>query len=204
MTEYAKLVEGNLVFAPSTYEVPGSATIFNFNKSETLVKEYGYKLFTRAQRDHSKNYKVSYEEHEDSIIEVLEEVLPDPEEEKRKERERLDSIALTPSDVERALYYGLGMDFEDLKALISSKAPAVNLKAISIEFRASNFYRGAVDRQGNRIVDAMGAVLGLTSEDLDYLFEHKTLSQETLDRLKPPVVEETEEPVVEETPEDNI
>jgi hypothetical protein len=83
---------------------------------------------------------------------------------------------LTPSDVERALYYSeLQMDFDDLKALIAEQAPTIDLKGLAIEFRANNFYRGAVDKNGNRIVDMVGLLLGYTPADMDYLFEHKEL-----------------------------
>ena len=98
------------------------------------------------------------------------------EEKQQQERQRLDSLTLTPSDVERALYYSpLQMDFDDLKALIAERAPQIDLKGLAIEFRANNFYRGAVDKDGNRIIDMVGAILGYTPEDMDYLFEHKQL-----------------------------
>lgn len=96
--------------------------------------------------------------------------------EKAKKREHLDALTLTPSDVERALYYSeLQIDFEDLKALIKEKAPQIDLKGLAIEFRANNFYRGAVDKDGNRIIDMVGMLLGYTSDDMDYLFENKEL-----------------------------
>jgi len=98
-----------------------------------------------------------------------------PEEVAIKERERLDSLTLTPSDVERALYYSRGLDFEDLKALIKEQAPTIDLKGLAIEFRANNFYRGATDKDGNRIVDMVGLLLGYNSDDMDYLFENKEL-----------------------------
>ena len=92
------------------------------------------------------------------------------------ERARLDALTLTPSDVERAIYYSdLGMDFEDLKGYIKEKAPSIDIKGLAIEFRANNFYRGAVDKNGNRIIDMIGALLGYTPEDMDYLFENKEL-----------------------------
>lgn len=97
------------------------------------------------------------------------------EEKQEQERQRLDSLTLTPSDVERALYYGLGMDFDDLKNLIAQQAPQIDLKGLAIEFRANNFYRGATDKNGNRIVDMIGLILGYTSDDMDYLFENKEL-----------------------------
>lgn len=97
------------------------------------------------------------------------------EEKEQQERQRLDSLTLTPSDVERALYYRLGMDFDDLKALIQEQAPTIDMKGLAIEFRANNFYRGAVDINGNRIVDMIGLLLGYNSNDMDYLFENKVL-----------------------------
>ena len=99
-----------------------------------------------------------------------------PEEIAVKERQRLDLLTLTPADVERALYYSeLQMDFEDLKIYIAEQAPQIDLKGLAIEFRANNFYRGAVDKNGNRIIDMIGLLLGYTSADMDYLFEHKEL-----------------------------
>lgn len=101
-------------------------------------------------------------------------------ENKQRNRTRLDALKLTPADVERALYYSeLHMDFDDLKALIAERAPQIDLKGLAIEFRANNFYRGAVDKNGNRIIDMVGAVLGYTPEDMDYLFEHKELPNKT-------------------------
>ena len=121
------------------------------------------------------------------------------EEKQEQERQRLDFLILTPSDVERALYYSpLQMDFNDLKALIAEKAPQIDLKGLAIEFRANNFYRGAVDKDGNRIIDIVGAILGYTPEDMDYLFVHKQLPVH-----EEPTVNE-EEPVTEPTVEETV
>ena len=95
-------------------------------------------------------------------------------EQARKEREKLDGLALTPSDVERALYKAKGMDFDDLKALIAQQAPQLDIKALAIEFRANNFYRGVTIGE-MRLIDAVGAMLGYSPEDMDYLFLHKEL-----------------------------
>lgn len=97
-----------------------------------------------------------------------------PEEIAVKERERLDALTLTPADVERALYKEKQMDFEDLKALIAEQLPMVDIKGLSIEFRAKDFYRGAV-ANGMRLFDVVGHLLGYTPSDMDYLFEHKEL-----------------------------
>lgn len=89
---------------------------------------------------------------------------------------RIDNLILTPSDVERALYYSdLHMNFDDLTAYIGQLAPQIDLKGLGIEFRANNFYRGAVDKNGNRLVDMLGQLLGYTPADMNYLFQHKVL-----------------------------
>ena len=99
-----------------------------------------------------------------------------PEEIAVKERQRLDSLTLTPADVERALYRAKQMDFDDLKALIAEQLPTVDIKGIAIEFRAKDFYRGA-EANGMRLFDVVGALLGYTPSDMDYLFKHKELPQ---------------------------
>lgn len=98
-----------------------------------------------------------------------------PEEIEVKERERLDKLTLTPADVERALLKAKGMDFEDLKAFLKIQGYTdLQIKAIGVELRANDFFRGAT-LDNIRIVDAIGALLGYTSADMDYLFEHKEL-----------------------------
>ena len=100
---------------------------------------------------------------------------PTPEEIEVKERERLDKLTLTPADVERALLKAKGMDFEDLKAFLKTQGYTdLQIKAIGVELRANDFFRGAT-LDNIRIVDAIGALLGYTSADMDYLFEHKEL-----------------------------
>jgi hypothetical protein len=93
---------------------------------------------------------------------------------RQKERQRLDALTLTPADVERALYKAKGMDFDDLKALITAQIPFIDIKALSIEFRAKDFYRGA-EAGGMRLFDVVGQLLDYTSDDMDYLFTHKEL-----------------------------
>jgi hypothetical protein len=97
-----------------------------------------------------------------------------PEQIAQKERQRLDSLVLTPADVERALYKAENMDFEDLKAYIHKELPDLDIKALAIEFRAKDFYRGA-ETNGIRLFDVVGKLLGYTAADMDYLFEHKEL-----------------------------
>lgn len=106
--------------------------------------------------------------------EIKDFLFTDSEEYQAKIRNELDQLTLTPADVERALYKAKSMDFDDLKALIAQSLPNVDIKAIAIEFRAKDFYRGAT-ANGVRLFDVIGALLGYTSDDMDYLFLNKEL-----------------------------
>lgn len=88
-------------------------------------------------------------------------------EQAQKERERLDNLCLTAADVERAIYKAKGMDFEDLIALVEEQTANIDVKALKIELKANNFYRG------NPYVNTIGELLGYSSDDLDYLFINK-------------------------------
>lgn len=120
------------------------------------------------------------------------------ERERQRERQRLDMLTLTPADVERALYKAKGMDFEDLKALIAEQAPTIDMKALAIEFRAKDFFRGA-EAGGVRLFDTVGALLGYTSDDMDYLFQNKELPEQE----PAPEPEPTPEPEPEQEDLDN-
>ncbi len=105
-------------------------------------------------------------------------IIPNPNykaDKQAKERQELDLLTLTPADVERALYKAKDMDFEDLKQFIAANVPTIDIKALAIEFRAKDFYRGATLADGTRLIDIVGALLGYNSADMDYLFLHKEL-----------------------------
>ena len=132
--------------------------------------EEGYILVTKELGDLIKENPNNYVIDDGEIREKTE------EEKQAEERTRLDALTLTPADVERALYKERQMDFEDLKALIAEQLPQVDIKGISIEFRAKDFYRGA-EAAGMRLFDVVGALLGYTPADMDYLFENKELPE---------------------------
>ena len=106
------------------------------------------------------------------------EIILDPDyktKEMQKEKERIAQLYLTGADVERGIYQARGMDFEDVIKMVenlqkdSSALPQnddyIDIKALKIELKANNFYRG------NPYVEAIGALLGFTSEQLDKFFE---------------------------------
>lgn len=150
-------VENDNIIGAGIYEC-STETVENIEVTEEVYNEW--------LSDHNK-----YIYSDGEIIEN-----PDYEEiKKQKHRQELDALTLTPSDVERALLKAKGMDFEDLKAFLKSKGYTdLQIKAIGVELRASDFFRGAT-LNGIRIVDAIGGLLGYTTEDMDYLFIHKDL-----------------------------
>lgn len=97
---------------------------------------------------------------------------PDYEKEQaEKEAQRIAMLNLTAADVERAIYKAKGIDFEDIIAQIEAltlaegELPQIDLKALKIELKANNFYRG------NPYIDVVGNLLGFTKEQLDEFFE---------------------------------
>lgn len=130
------------------------------------------------------NVEVSKEMHDSYVADPLlyiwngEKIVENPNYEADKQaqiRAEKDQMTLTPADVERALYKAEQMDFDDLKAFIHARLPQVDIKALSIEFRARDFYRGAM-ANGIRLFDTIGQLLGYkVPEDMDHLFEHKEL-----------------------------
>lgn len=91
--------------------------------------------------------------------------------EAQKERERIAMLNLTAADVERAIYKAKGIDFEDVIAqleampLTEDSTPVIDIKALKIELKANNFYRG------NPYIDAVGTLLGFSKQQLDEFFE---------------------------------
>ena len=90
------------------------------------------------------------------------------EELENKEKERIAKLYLTGADVERGIYKAKGMDFDDILAFVTANPPeGLDIKALRIELKANNFYRG------NPYVDVIGRKLGFTKEQLDKFFEKK-------------------------------
>ena len=89
---------------------------------------------------------------------------PEPSEEEKREIYAM--MFLTGADVERGIYQAKGMDFDDILAFVMANPPqGLDVKALRIELKANHFYRG------NPYVNAVGALLGFTPEQLDKFFE---------------------------------
>ena len=119
----------------------------------------------------------------DEVVETQDEYVLDGEEyvlkdkaweekQKQAEKERVAKLYLTGADVERGIFKARGADFEDIINMIGQmqinsdpRTEGIELKALKIELKANNFYRG------NPYVEAIGALLGFTSKQLDLFFE---------------------------------
>ena len=104
--------------------------------------------------------------------EIVQKTAAEIEEEKaQEEAERIAMLNLTAADVERAIYKAKGLDFDDVITLIQAQPltetgePLIDIKALKIELKANNFYRG------NPYINQVGTLLGFLSKQLDDFFE---------------------------------
>lgn len=133
-----------------------------------LLKPYTDKQRIKfiVENNHKKGYTI--EESETSLV-----ALGETEAEKQaKKQKRIAMLSLTAADVERGIYKAKDMDFDDILALVVQLKEAqdervvnLDIKALKIELKANNFYRG------NPYVNAVGSLLGFTKEQLDAFFE---------------------------------
>ena len=140
------------------------------------IKAQLKKPYTEEQRlqfivnfNHNLGYEIEETETHLNAIGYTEQEL------RQQERDRIDALCLTRSDVERAIYADKGMDFDDLVEYVKTNIPTMDVKALKIELRAGNFYRK------HPYINQLGTVLGYTYEDLDYLFQYKTSPEKTND-----------------------
>ena len=128
----------------------------------TLKKPYteNERMDFIVQYNHGMGYEIIETEEEIQALGYTEEEI------KLQEKERIAKLFLTGADVERGIYQAKGMDFDDIVAFVTANPPqGLDVKALKIELKANHFYRG------NPYVEAVGALLGFTSEQLDKFFE---------------------------------
>lgn len=110
------------------------------------------------------NHKLGYELKETET--ALEAWGYTAEELEQQRKEAVAMLMMTGADVERAIYKVKGIDFDDILIMVKDN-PLIDEKALNIEFKANNFYRG------NPYIEQIGNLLGFTSEMLDKFFETK-------------------------------
>ena len=138
-------------------------------KNEFLDKYNRYENMLRIEETELALYALEANEIMVDGVPVI-----DPEYETKQaqiEAERVAMLSLTGADVERGIYKVTGKDFDDVVSMVEqviasgSVAIQIDIKALKIELKANNFYRG------NPYVDAVGSLLGFTKEQLDAFFE---------------------------------
>ena len=131
---------------------------YNYNQGliikETDIALYALEPFEKLVNDEVVDNTIEYEKEQAQI-----------------EKERIAMLNLTRADVERAIYKARGMDFDDVIAFLEAQplsedgTPQVDIKALKIELKANNFYRG------NPYVAKVGEILGFSKNQLDAFFE---------------------------------
>ena len=72
---------------------------------------------------------------------------------------------MTKREMFLALYEGLGLIPDDIRSRINDEKSLIEFDY------ATEYYRG------NPLVEGVGELLGLSCDDLDYLFEHRELKK---------------------------
>ena len=110
------------------------------------------------------------ETNEEYVLDGDEYVLKNEEWEERqaqKEKERIAKLSLTKREVFLALYKAKGLTPEMVRSQITDTEALIEFDYATEYFRF------------NPLIDKIGLMLGYSSEDIDYLFEHKQLPQIT-------------------------
>lgn len=156
-------------------------TNLNVQEITTIGGQEGYYIVDKPTGEEIKQNPDKYKIENSEVVKKSDEEYA--QEQAQRARERIAMLNLTAADVERAIYKAKGMDFEDVISLVEAQPlaegeqPSIDVKALKIELKANNFYRG------NPYIDAVGTLLGFTKEQLDEFFETndytKLLSDET-------------------------
>ena len=132
------------------------------------IKAILQKPFTESQRidfivaqNHQLGYKIKETETELQAWGYTE------EEKEEQRREAIKKLSLTKREVFLALYNDKGITPDQIKAQITEPSALIEFEYATEYFR------------GNPLIDAVGTMLGYTSEQLDYLFEHKEFPNES-------------------------
>lgn len=135
-----------------------------------FIVQYNHNMLLKIYETQTALYAL--EPHEKLVDDVVvDNSIEYNKEQERIEKERVAMLNLTGADVERAIYKAKGMDFNDIIAFLEAQplsqdgTPVVDIKALKIELKANNFYRG------NPYINLVGSLLGFSENQLDEFFE---------------------------------
>lgn len=86
---------------------------------------------------------------------------------KARKQAVINNLKLTGADVERAIVKDKKMTFKDLIVYVEDNVLDVDVKELEAELNANNFFRS------HPLINKLGAILGYSSDDIDYLFLNK-------------------------------
>ncbi len=133
-----------------------------FDDEGAYIGDVTKKVKTKIQKSHKERITIDYP-------------IPDPDFEQKiieKKREALSNLSLTKREVFLALYEAKGITPDEVKAQIDDPA-----QLIEFEY-ANEYYRG------NPLVDLIGAKLGYSTDDLNYLFINHELPNKEVENDK--------------------
>ena len=111
----------------------------------SFVVNYNHKLGYKIEETETELQALGYTEEETALL----------------EKERIAKLSLTKREVFLGLYQAKGVTPEMIKAQITDPMALIELEYANEYFR------------GNPLIDSVGAVLGITPEQLNFFFETK-------------------------------
>ena len=142
---------------------------FQVQEITTIGEQEGFYLVAKITGEEIKQNPNNFKIQNGEIVQKTETEIE--EEQIEKENARIAMLNLTAADVERAIYKAKGLDFDDIITIIQAQplledgTPQIDIKALKIELKANNFYRG------NPYINQVGTLLGFSSKQLDEFFE---------------------------------
>ena len=163
--QYVKFISTTQIqYPPTNYTTESGETIFNFDKNTEALISNGYKELIVAEREQGRSYKVTYEETETQVKEILEDITEEIERQAEEARKQaILQSSLTKREVFLALYKDKSITPEQIRAQISNEEALIEFDY------AERYYRG------NPLINTLGVALGYSSDDLDYLFQNGEL-----------------------------
>lgn len=162
--KYAKLINNSIEYAPRNKD-----GVINYNLDIDLMLADGYKPVVQVEIPlTNRMFHIGYIENRDNITEVIVYDETQKEADKRAEKEeeeRMLLLSLTKREVFLALFHDKELTPEQLRAQITDPEALIEFDY------AERYYRG------NPLINEIGAMLGYSKEDLDYLFVNKELPQ---------------------------
>ena len=138
---------------------------YEFQINETFIDLYPPQAAEWCDENDCRIEELELNEEGKRVFKIVKN--PEPTAEEIAQRKAM--LNLTAADVERALYKAKGVDFDDLIVMVQqyneTAEAEIDIKALKIELKANNFYRG------NPYIDQIGAILGITTTQMDEFFE---------------------------------